>query len=176
MKVKIICIIILIFTLCLFIFSCQKKSTKKIGKISINEIALVKKLSKTNFYKKFYKYNIWPRDIGRVYIISTESVSEFWVSFNKENGIKLFNDEDIDNDKEAILKELYKIISFMLDNGIKSTIHVKNERIDFNLVNNNEIRWYANSILNQGVEISKKYYNEVTVINDNWVILKKPKN
>lgn len=164
-------------------FSCRNDN---VDKKNIDELALIEKLSQNNFYKDFFHYNIRPREQGCVYMIETDSIKEFWVDYHKDSRVTFFKDSEKDLEeklkmiypneylkiKKTYISDLNKLIPFMIINGIESTLHVKEERLDFYLLNNNEIRWYERSFLNEGVESLKKYYGDVTIVDSNWVILK----
>lgn len=167
-------------------FSCGKKETKE---TIINETELINKLSENNFYKEFFSYNIRPREEGRVYMIETDSIKEFWVNFDENTGITLSKSDEIYLDKklksiysdkylevkETIIAELNKLISFMFMNGIKYTVNIERKKIYFGLINGSLIERYNNAIVYEEIESLKNFYDSVIVIDDNWVILKKPK-
>lgn len=169
-------------------FSCQKKSTEE---IIIDEKVIINNLSENDFYKQFFKYNIWrnPREERFGYIIETDSIKEFWVHFNESDGVYFSKKNEIylENKlmatyskkyielKKTIVSDLNKLISFMVKIGIKSSEHVEGKRIFWSLKNECLVGRYYTKLKNEEVESLKKYYNEVTVVDSNWVILKKPK-
>lgn len=164
--------------------ACHKEEER----IIVNETSVIKKLSANNFYTDFLGYSIRSRAPG-TYQIETDSILEFEVDFDKDDGVSFtangepFLDERLKSIysnqylkiKETYLKNLNKLIPFMVLNGIEAVVNISPRRIDFYFINGNVAKRFHNISLNIGVESSKKYYDSVTVIDSNWVILKNEK-
>ncbi|MCK9424886.1 MAG: hypothetical protein M0Q21_02480 [Ignavibacteriaceae bacterium] len=166
----------------LFMFSCNDKRSER---VVVNVTSLIKKLSANDFYKDFFNYNIRSRTPG-TYQIETDSVLEFEVDFDMDDGISLipareaFLDEKLKSSysnkyieiKKTYLFDLNKLISFIDLYGIKGVVHFSPQRIDFFLADETLLRRYDNSILNMGVESAERFWDSVKVIDSNWVLLK----
>ncbi len=159
-------------------------------KNNIDELAIIKKLSQNDFYKDFFPYNIRPREEEWIYMIETDSIKEFWVEYDKDDGVTFYKDADkkeveeklktiYPNNyleiKETYISDLNNLIPFMVSNGIKAVVHFTSKRIDFSLAGGHEIIWLDKSSLNEVVKSFRRFYNIVTVIDSNWVILKDEK-
>jgi hypothetical protein len=176
---------VIVFLISILSFSCMNNTDRK---ILVDEKALIIKLSKNNFYEKFFSYNIRPRDEGSIYMIEADSFKEFWVSYKGSKGVSYIDNVFIDNNlksiyhdeylekKKSILSELNILIPFMIANGVAATVHAGKVRISFYLTNDVEIdRWHNQSTIKEGIEMLRKYYDNVVIVDNNWVISKNRK-
>ena len=173
-----------VFSILIFIVYLTSCVNNEKREIKIDEKELVRKLSKNEFYKEFYKYNIMPREEGRVYIISTDSIKEFWVNYDSKKvsltdadqqslsaALKINYPRNYLNKKLQILSELNVQITFMNQFGIKSvTNDLDKQRTYFRLITSNEIIRIQKHISVE-IESLKRSYKFVTAIDSNWILV-----
>ena len=178
--------IILIFSL---IISCHEKENKKDfykKDVVVNESELIKTLSNGDYYKNFYEYTIIPRDEGKIYIIISNLIEEFWIKFNMDEGATFFTntDEEVVNEKlksiyinnyseikRAMISKLSNLIYFMNKRGIKATTHVDSSRVDFSLINNIDIIRFNRDVLNKAVKNIKRFNDSLVILDSNWILV-----
>lgn len=175
-----------IFFLFIISFSCRNNDTEK---RIIDELAIITKLKENDFYKNFFLYNIRPREEGRIYMIETESIREVWVNFYADEGVTFFRDEEEKVEKKLktiypteylkiknkYMSDLNRLLNFMISNGIEHSVHVEQKKLFFGLINNTIIERDSIGIQNKRIESLKESYNDVRVVDSNWVIIKNPK-
>lgn len=185
MKLKLYTCLI-IFSLALITFSCRNNDAEK---KNIDEITLIKKLSENDFYKEFFNYNIRPREEGRIYMIGTDSIWEFWVNFDSEEGvtfsrgseefvekkIKNIHPDDYMQIKNKYLLDVNKLINFMVNNEIRYAVNLEKKKLFFGLTNGAMLERDNIFMIATRIDSLKEFYDDIRVIDSNWVIFKNPK-
>jgi hypothetical protein len=179
--------ILILFILISTSFSCKEQ--KKENHI-IDELSIIKKLSVNNYFKNFLEYNIrTPREDGQ-YMIETNSIKEFWIHYDKKEGITLNkrDEESLNKElktlypnkyleiKKKYVDELNKLVLFMNSNKIEYVVNYTSRRIDFCLENKNILSRIDDSAIQQSsINNFKRFYDTLIVVDSNWIILKNKK-